>query len=83
MSEFFGLLAYRPFLSPLPVWNAWPVLLVPLCVAVSIVYKSIKCHEMRDVPRQAFSITLWIIGGMIAAGAVLAGLVRIIEIAGN
>ena len=45
---------YRPFLDPL--WGAWsdgvwPLLLLPLCVAVAIVYKSIKCRSMSDVPR--------------------------------
>jgi hypothetical protein len=83
MIDAFAMLAYRPFVSPVPIWNVWPVLLVPLCVAVAVVYKSIKCNTMREVPRQALSITLWIIGGMIAAGAVLAGLVRLVEIAGN
>lgn len=77
------LLAYRPFISPLPLWDVWPALLVPLVVAVSIVYKSIKCHAMSDVPRQATVITLWIIGGMIAAGVLLAGIVRVIELLGN
>ena len=35
--------------------------------AVAVVYKWIKCDSMRDVPRQALSISLWIIGGMAAA----------------
>ena len=26
----------RPFLQPLPVWNYWPWLLVPLAVAVAV-----------------------------------------------
>lgn len=73
---------YRPFLDPL--WGAWsngvwPFLLIPLCVAVSVVYKSIKCRSMRDVPRQAASITVWIILGMIFAGAVLAAIVKGID----
>jgi hypothetical protein len=73
-----GLLAYRPFLSPLPVWDAWPFLLLPLSAAVAVVYKSIKCESMRDVPRQALSISMWIIGGMAAAAAALAVLVQFV-----
>ena len=53
--------AYRPFLDPLPVWSdkVWPWLLLPLCLAVSVVYKSIKCRSMRQVPREALVITGW------------------------
>ncbi|MGH7176064.1 MAG: hypothetical protein ACREJC_01675 [Tepidisphaeraceae bacterium] len=70
--------AYRPFLWPLPVWDIWYILLVPLCLGVSIVYKSIKCKSMSQVPRQALWITFLIVIGMIGAGAALAGIVRIV-----
>ncbi len=72
-------LSYTPFVSPLPVWDYWYVLLLPLSAAVAVVYKAIKLHSMRDVPRQAFIITLWIVLAMIAAAAVLAGIVRLLE----
>ena len=69
---------YRPFLDPLPVWPnyIWPWLVVPLCAAVSIVYKSIRCRSMSRVPREALSITFWILIGLAAAAVVLAVLVR-------
>ncbi len=71
------LLAYtRPFLQPLPVWNIWPTLLLPLCVAVSIVYKSVKCADMRQVPREALSIFLWILAAFAGAGVALAIVVK-------
>ena len=71
------LLAYsRPFLQPLPVWNIWYLLLLPLCAAVSIVYKSVKCAEMRQVPREALNIFLWILAAFVGAGAALAIVVR-------
>jgi hypothetical protein len=74
------LLAYRPFLDPLPVWpnSVWPWLLVPLSVAVAIVYKSIRCNKMSQVPREASAITIWILLGMAAAGLVLALVVRVL-----
>ncbi len=74
-----ALLAYIPFLYPLPIWNAWPWLLVPLCLGVSIVYKSIKCRTMHQVPREAVVIFIWILIGMAAAAAALAGLVKLTE----
>jgi hypothetical protein len=60
---------YVPFLKPLPAWgdHVWPWLLVPLCVGVAVVYKSLKCHSMRQVPREAFVLTVWILAGMAIA----------------
>jgi hypothetical protein len=73
--------AWTPFLDPIPVWadSVWPWLLLPLAIAVSIVYKSIKCRSVRQVPREATVITVWIILGMIAAAIVLAGVVKVLE----
>jgi hypothetical protein len=70
---------FRPFWQPLPVWDYWYLLLVPLCLGVSIVYKSIKCHRMRQVPREAAVIFLMILAGMVLAGAALLALVRVME----
>jgi hypothetical protein len=73
--------AYRPFKDPLPVWGnfQWPWLLVPLCAAVSLVYKSIRCKSMKTVPREALGLMTVIILGMVAAAVVLAILVRSLE----
>jgi hypothetical protein len=75
------ILAYRPFLDPLPVWDnsRWPWLLLPLCLAVSLVYKSIRCRSMKEVPKETLQITVTIIAGMAAAALVLALLVRGLE----
>jgi hypothetical protein len=77
------LLAYTPFVTPLPIWDYWPWLLIPLCVGVSVVYKSIKCRSMRTVPREALVILVWILIGMAAAAGALAGMVKVVEAAGN
>ena len=69
---------YRPFITPLPVWDYWVWLIVPLCAGVAIVYKSVKCQSMKTVPREALVIFVWILLGMAAAGAALAGVVKIV-----
>lgn len=74
-----ALMAYAPFVSPLPIWDAWMVLLLPLSVAVAIVYKSIKCHSMQQVPREAAVITMWILVGFAIAAVVLGGIVKALE----
>ena len=65
-SHFAAILAFQPFLQPLPIWSdhVWPWLLVPLCLGVAIVYKSIKCRTMRQVPKEAAILTVWILAGM-------------------
>lgn len=75
------LLSYTPFLDPIPIWSnmVWPWLLLPLAIAVSLVYKSIKCGSMRQVPREAAVIAVWIVLGMVAAAAALAALVHGLE----
>ena len=72
-------LAWTPFLDPLPIWSdhVWPFMLLPLAGAVSIVYKSIKCRRMSQVPREAAVILSLIILGMIAAAIVLTGVVAL------
>lgn len=66
------------FIRPLPVWDYWWLLIIPLCIAIAIVYKSIKCRQMNEVPRQATIITLWILVGMGVAAALLLGIVNLV-----
>lgn len=75
-----GPTTYRPFLTPLPVWDYWILLLIPLCLGVSIVYKAIRVQSINEVPKQALIITAWILGGMIAAAAVLMLLVKFVPL---
>jgi hypothetical protein len=67
------------FRKPLPIWNAWPWLLLPLVIGVSVVYKSVKCKSMKQVPREASVIALWILIGIAGAAAALAGVVKVLE----
>src|SRR5437868_7790895 len=69
---------YRPFITPLPVWDYWYLLLIPLCFGVAIVYKTIRCQTVQEVPRQSLLIALWIVGGMVVAAGVLAVVVKIL-----
>ena len=73
------ILSYVPFFSPLPIWDYWYLLLIPLSAAVAVIYKSLKLANMRDVPWQAFVITVWILVGMTAGAAALAMIVWVVE----
>ena len=72
---------WTPFLDPYPVWanTTWPWLLLPLAIAVSVVYKAIKCHSVRQVPREASVIAIWIVLGMVIAAGALAAIVQATE----
>jgi len=69
---------YVPFVYPLPIWDYWPWLIIPLTLGVSIVYKSVKCQSMSQVPREAAIIFVWILIGMVAAAGALAGVVKVV-----
>ena len=70
---------YVPFMQPLPAWDVWYLLAIPLCAAVSVVYKSIRCRSMRKVPREAAKATGWIILALVAAAVALALIVEVME----
>ena len=71
-------LAFRPFLEPLPVWDYWYLLALPLCVGISVVWKSVKCRSMSEVPRESAVVLLWILGGFAAAATVLLALMAFV-----
>lgn len=67
-----GLILGQLFMEPIPIGGSMRlVMLLPLSLAVAIVYKTIHCRDLRDVP--IASIVLWvtIVLGMLAVGGVL------------
>lgn len=70
---------YEPFRKPAPVWDYWYLLLLPLCLAISIVYKSVRCESMRRVPREALVLFVVIIVVMVASAGALAALVELMQ----
>ena len=59
-------------------WS-WPILLVPLCAAVAVVYKSIRCKDMSRVPRESAGLFVTILVGMLLTAAALAGLAALMS----
>jgi hypothetical protein len=77
------LLAYTPFLEPLELVvpnlsNYWLVLLFPLLISISVVYRATKTYSIKLLPREALKLTLQIVAIMIAAAIVLNGLYFVI-----
>lgn len=62
---------YRPFLDPVPIDDFWLILLVPLVIAVAVVYKAIKLDDLSELPRQATHLAGQIMVFMVLAAAAL------------
>jgi hypothetical protein len=63
--------AYRPLLEPIMIDRYWLVLLLPLVVAIAVVYKTIKIDNLKQLPRQAALLAAQIIVFMILAAIAL------------
>jgi hypothetical protein len=44
------------------------VLMLPLCLSIAIVYKTIRCENMRQMPTAAVGLWITIVLGMYAVG---------------
>jgi hypothetical protein len=63
-----GLLAAL-FVTPIRLlgWKHM-IMLVPLSLAISIVYKTLRCERVRDIPLASLTLCLTILLGMYAVG---------------
>ncbi len=43
-------------------------LILPLCLAIAVVYKTIRCEDLSRVPRAAAALWVTIVVGMYAVG---------------
>jgi hypothetical protein len=62
------LIAYRPFLDPLPLDAVWFLLLVPISFFISMAYKAVRVLDMKDYWRQVMVLTTQIVVSMITLG---------------
>ena len=72
-------LAFTPFFDPLPALfpgldEYWLFLVIPLVVAISLVYKATRMKELRGLPKEAAIMSTQILVMMVVAAAVLGGL---------
>jgi len=73
------MLAWTPFLDPLwAVQPYWWMLLVPLSLGISMVYKAWRMPVLDHYWRQVAVMTTQLILGMLALGLALALLVEVI-----
>lgn len=66
-----AVLAYRPFLDPVPIDRYWMLMLLPMVVAIAVVYKTIKTDRLEKIPREAAVLAAQIVAFMVMAAAAL------------
>ena len=44
-------------------------LLLPLCASVAVIYKTIRVRDLRQLPAQAGTLIIFMLGGLFALGA--------------
>jgi cell division protein FtsW (lipid II flippase) len=69
--------AYVPFVHPISaVHDWWYLLLVPLALGLSMIYKAMRMRNLRHYPRHVLVMTTQIIIAMIGLALVLTILVQ-------
>ncbi len=63
--------AFRPFLDPVPIDPYWMVMLLPMVIAIAVVYKTIKTDRLEKIPREAAVLAAQIVAFMVMAAAAL------------
>ena len=63
------LVGYRPFHEPLPLHDYWLFLMLPMVVAISVVYKAIKLEDLSQLPRQAAMLIAQIVFFLVLAAS--------------
>lgn len=53
------------------------LLMLPLCLAIAVVYKATRCRDLREVPAAALVLWVTIVLGMSLVGVALWALYRI------
>ena len=60
------------FVQPTPISGLGHLLMVvPLALSVSIVYKTVRCERLRSIPLASLSLCFMIVSGMMLIGAFL------------
>jgi hypothetical protein len=71
-------IAWVPLLEPMGVDEYWVLLLLPLVIGISVVYKAIRMENLTRLPRQAMYMSAQILVFLTAAAAILWGITAMV-----
>jgi hypothetical protein len=60
-------LFYYPISPQTPGWSLW--LMIPLCLSLSIVYKTVRTKELKYLLREISALMILLIAGLVGLGA--------------
>ncbi len=73
------MLAWIPFIEPLNIFHQWwYLLLLPLSLGISVVYKGVRMRDLQGFWREATIMTVQIVLAMIALAIGVTLLVQVI-----
>ena len=73
------MLAWIPFIQPLNIFHQWwYLLLVPLSLGISIIYKGVRMKSLRGFWRETTIMTVQIVLAMVALALMVTLLVQVI-----
>ncbi len=72
-------LIHAVFVEPITITGVWRlVMLVPLALMISVVYKTIRCSKLSAVPLASVKLCTMIVGGMMLIGGFLMAAFRLL-----
>jgi len=61
---------WTPFYNPMTIRSAWQIwLMLPLCVSVAVIYKTVRVGTLRNLWVEILSLVLYIVTGIAALAA--------------
>jgi hypothetical protein len=60
------LLAYTPFIDPIPAHGVWYLLIIPLTFLLAMAYKSVRVADIKEFWPNALTMWIQTLAGMIA-----------------
>ena len=73
------MLAWIPFIQPLNIFHQWwYLLLVPLSLGISIIYKGVRMKSLHGFWRETLIMTVQIVLAMVALAVLVTLLVQVI-----
>lgn len=60
------MIAFSPFVDPLyGGWDWWYLMLLPLALLIALVYKTMRCENLAEVPRQTLLASAKLLGAFL------------------
>jgi hypothetical protein len=72
------LIAWTPFLDPLPLHGGWWFTIGPLALFIAMAYKAVRVTDLRDYWKQVALMTIQTILGMIGLAVLVFVIVELI-----